>query len=394
MRITDHALNRLNLLKAIRRWGPIARTDLTTKTELSSGSITQLTAELLKRGLVIERKDQTKRNGRPRTYLEINAGGALVIGSSLGGVGILNSSFMDLMGNRLHSTESRLAHQSTLAGMAEEIGANLAQAISSSPFSTHNIGRVGIALPALIDTSKGDVHFMTTFPAGEPVPFAGPISERLGLPVTIENDNVCMARAEHWFGRARDLETFTLIHVGYAIGLAQYEDGLPKSGANGLNSELGHIKSVTGKDARPCFCGGRGCLTSYASMYGILKAADQLVGAPFPPTGSLDERFEKFMTRADQGDVAFTEALDQAGGYLGLALANLINSTDPGNVLITFANTRFMSAIAEPMDLALRTNIMPGALPATKIELVASDPDWRWKGTAALALEQTYIGAA
>ena len=73
MRITDHALNRLNVLKAIRRWGPVARTELAMKTGLSSGSITQLTAELLGRELIIEAKETAKRNGRPRTFLEINA---------------------------------------------------------------------------------------------------------------------------------------------------------------------------------------------------------------------------------------------------------------------------------------------------------------------------------
>ena len=66
--------------------------------------------------------------------------------------------------------------------------------------------------------------------------------------------------------------------------------------------------------------------------------------------------------------IKYKAALEQAGSFLGVALANLINATDPGN-------------------------IMPGVLPSTKIELVFADKDWRWKGTAALALEQTYIGS-
>ena len=394
MRISDQALNRLTILKAIRRFGPIARTELIKKTDLSSGTITQLTADLLKRGLISESKEAAKRNGRPRSLLEINAGGALVIGASLTGIGKLDISFIDLMGNRLHSMESRTGTQPSLAAMADAIGENLAQAIQSSPFEADSISRVGIALPALVDSLRGEVHFMTTFPFEEPVPFAGPISARLGLPVTTENDNTCMARAEHWFGRARQFETFTLVHVGFAIGSAQYEDGLPRSGANGLNSELGHVKIATGELARACFCGGYGCLTTYASMYGLLQAADELTGAVFPPTGSLGARFEQYMDRADAGDVTVHKSLNQAGTCLGVVLANLINSMDPGNVLITFASARFMRAIAEPMDLALKMNAIPGALPATKIEIVVADQDWRWKGTAALALEQTFLASA
>ena len=394
MRIPDHALNRLSLLKAIRRSGPVARSELTGLTELSSGSITQLTGDLLRRGLIIERKEATKRTGRPRSFLEINAGGAVVVGASLAGVGKLDVAFIDLMGNRLHATEMRLGVHTSLSTMASALAEKLAETITESPFAAGDISRIGIALPALVDRTKGEVHYMTTFAPDEPVPFAGPISARLGLPVTIENDISCMARAEHWFGRARDLETFTLIHVGFAIGSAQYADGLPRAGANGLNAELGHVKSVVGAAARPCFCGGHGCLTAYASMYGMLEAASELSGTPFPPTGSLSERFEQFIDRADAGDVAVQDALRQAGAYLGLALANLVNATDPGNILISFTSSRFMAAVAEPMHQALRAHAMPGMLAGTKIDMLIAEADWRWRGTAALALEQTYLGGS
>ena len=392
MRISDHALNRLNLLKAIRRWGPVARTDLPKHIGLSSGSITQLTAELLGRGLIVERKETGKRPGRPRQYLEINAGGAVVLGVSLAGIGILDVAYVDLMGNRLHAEQFRLGRQPTLAAMAAAIAECLATSIASSPFAQSQISRVGIAIPGLVDSLKGNVHFMTTFPLGQPVAFAGPISDRLGLPVTIENDMTCMARAEHWFGRARDLDTFMLIHVGFAIGSAQYWRGLPKSGANGFNTELGHVKSATGDNARACFCGGRGCLTAYASMYGIMLASGELNDAPFPPTTSLGERFERYIDQADAGNVAAQQALHQAGACLGLTLANFINATDPGNILITFASARFLAAIRIAIGQALQAHTLAGVLPTTTIDLIVVDDDWRWRGTAALALEQTYLG--
>lgn len=393
MRISDYALNRLNLLKAIRRWGPISRTDLAKNTGLSGGSITQLTSELLKKGLIIEEREVTKRNGRPRTFLQINADGNLSIASSLAGIGELDISFIDLIGNRLHAIECRIGMQPTLADMAEKIGESLECAMKSRPIEVSRVSQICITLPALIDSSKGEVHFMTTFPIEAPVAFAGPISNRLHLPVTIENDMDCMARAEHWFGRARDLDTFTLIHVGFTIGSAQYENGLPKSGANGLNAELGHVKVEFGNGARRCLCGGRGCLAAYASMYGILRAADELAGVSFPPTKSLDARFERFMAHTGSDEAVASKALEQAGAYLGVAIANLVNATVPGNVLITFANRHFMTALAAPMNSALKANIMPGVLPATMIESLVADPHWRWKGTAALALERSYLAA-
>lgn len=391
MRTTDYALNRLRVLKAIRRHGPIARTDLPGQTGLSSGSITQLTAEFLRLGLIVERKDTTSRRGRPRTHLEIDSANAVVVGASLSGAGRLGASFVDLLGNRLHSVEVRLGPQPSLIAMAMAIAGALHTAILQGSSAQKPVRRVGIAMPALVDSENGNVHFMTTFPPAGPVPFASIIANQLGLPVTIENDVSCMARSEHWFGRAQDLATFTLIHLGFAIGSAEYVDGSPKYGANGLNPEFGHVKSVTGSDRRPCLCGGFGCLATYASIYGILQATGDLHDAPFPPTRSLEQRFEHFLARARAGDASALTALEQAGTHLGTALGNYINASAPGTVLLSFATPDFYPAIAEPMQRALTQSAIPGALPVTKIEILVDQNDWRWQGTAALALEQTYL---
>lgn len=394
MRISDNTLNRLAVLKAIRLSGPIARSELPRVTGLSGGTITQLTSDLIDRGLVIERKDVSKTFGRPRQYLEINADGTLVVGASLAGASKLNIAFVSLTGIRLYEVNMSLGYHQSLASMASAIGEAIARAITESPFDIGDISRVGMAIPALVNSAMGEVHYMTTFPNTGPVAFAQPISERLGLPVTIENDLTCMARAEHWFGHAREIGTFSLVHAGFAIGLAEYEEGLPKTGANGLNAELGHVKSMFSHDARKCVCGGHGCLNAYASMYGILQGAQALGDAPFPPTDSLEQRFGAYLDLAKDGDVNAREALEQAGKLLGLALGNLINASDPGNLLISFANHRFQDAVSKSMMETILANVMPGVMPSTKIEIIAVAPDWRSKGAAALALEQTFLGSS
>jgi len=393
MRINDQTLNRLAVLKAIRQHGPIARSDLPRLTELSAGTITQLTAELLRRGLILERKDCTKRNGRPRTFLEIARNGAVVVGASIEGQGLLTTAFVDLMGNLLFAHEAAYPGPGSLAALAAQIAESLAESIEASPFQTHEIARVGLALPAVVDMQRGDVQFMTTFPAGS-VPFAEPISQRLNLPVTIENDMACRARAEHWFGCAQHLETFTMVHVGYSIGSAEYSDGLPQAGVSGLNPEFGHLKTDYGPQAPRCFCGARGCVTTYGSMYGILQQADLLANVPFPPVETIDARFDRFLDRADAGDPLAIELLDRAGMHLGRAVANHININDPGNVVISVLGQRFSQRIDEAFRASLIANAMPGVLPSTKIEIVVANDGWRRTGTAALALEQTYLSEA
>ena len=52
LRLTDPEMNRLRLLKAIRRAEPVARTQLSEITGLSGASITELTADFLRRDIV------------------------------------------------------------------------------------------------------------------------------------------------------------------------------------------------------------------------------------------------------------------------------------------------------------------------------------------------------
>ncbi len=390
MRMSDRSLNRLKIVKAIRRFGPVARTDLPKLTGLSAGLITQETSELVRRCLVTERKDDRSRKGRPRTFLEINGNGSIVIGASIEGLGVLTVAFVTLAGDKQFSVEIPISSSKTLAEMSNAIASALREAIAKSPFKNADIARIGIGLPAILDSLRGEVHYTTTFPA-EITPFSVPISKALDLPVTIENEMVSMARAEHWFGNASAHDDFTMIHVGFTIWSANYAFGLPHYGSNGLNSEIGHMKTGFGDFARPCLCGAAGCLTTYCSMYGILEAEGLLRDVPFPPVESLADKFDGFMDQAIAGAKSAVAAVQLAGTHLGVAMANHLNATDPGIVYIAVDNPKYLSLLKQPFHEALEANTLPGVLPATQIEFFQATNDWRWAGTAAMALEQAYL---
>jgi predicted NBD/HSP70 family sugar kinase len=391
MQISEQTLNRLTVLKAIRRSGPISRSDLLQATGLSAGSITNLTSDLLERGLIVETRSAAKRAGRPRLYLEIAAQAAVVIGASVAGQNTLTAAFVDLAGTLLFSTDVTYDPPSTLDEQAERIAWALAKALDRIPFDRAAVKRVGIAIPGVVDSGRGYVHFVTTLPGG-PTPFARIISDRLGLPVTIEHDLACMARAEHWFGRARELDTFTLVHVGHAIGSAEYVDGVPRCGANGLNPELGHVKTDFGAHARQCICGARGCAVMYCSMFGMLAAARMLEGVPFPPLDRIDADFERLMRKAEVPGSPAADVVSEAADHLGRAVANLLNATDPGHVLISVLNAELLGRFQGEVRNALKRYTLPAVLTATDIQFIVVDQNWRRTGTAALALEQTYLG--
>jgi predicted NBD/HSP70 family sugar kinase len=391
MRVSDQTLNRLKVLKAIRRHGPISRSELPRITRLSGGTITQLTSDLVQRKLVRETKTAERRTGRPRTHLEIDAGAGIVIGASLGGVGVLAARFVDLLGQPLFDYDARVKPARTLDAFMANVGAAINEAIERSPYSLAELTRVGLALPGLVDSERGTLHFMTTFPTGR-VPAAQMVTDRVGLPVTVENGLASIARGIHWFGPGEHLDTFTLIEVGYAVATAEYADGLPKSGSNGLNSEIGHTKAVFGENARPCFCGGKGCLSAYTSIFGLLEQAGLLEGTSFPALALMDPLFESLLDRGEAGDAPVNKLLDDAADHLAVAVSNYLTATDPGTVLISMPTTRFADRIEDRFRKVLKENTFPGVLDASEVRFILADGNWRQSGTAALALEQTYLG--
>ena len=390
MRISDHTLNRLTVLKAILRHGPVARSDLPGLTGLSAGLITLLTAELVDSEMVVEERVAGAGRGRPRVLLRINGQGAIVVGASIDGMDGLRASFVNLSGDLLHEVTATYGNHPTLTDLALRMGGALAEAIDGSPFSREQIARVGLALPAMVDSARGEVHFNTTF-AVEPTPFAEPIAAIIGIPVTIENPLDCMARAAHWFGRASADLDFTLIRVGFSVDSAEFANGVPKFGANGLNPMFGHVKTETGDGARVCYCGMRGCMTAYASMYGMLEGAGELAGLPFPPLAELPGRFADFIARAEAREARALDAITQAAQHFALALGNYVNVANPRVVYVSVDHPSFLPLLEGPVRAALDQIVSPGILPLTRIEFMQTDYDWRWAGTAALALEQLYL---
>lgn len=393
MAINDQVLNRLAVVKAIRRHGPIARSELTGLTGLSGGTISQLTRDLVSRGLVVEKKQdpsgQIGRTGRRRVDLAINARGGVVLGASVGGPTGLTISFVDLAGNNLFSMDRGSKPPRSLEGFALGIAQALQEAIATSPLERDQVSRVGIALPAVVDNERGIVHFMATLGCGS-VPFADIISDRLGLPVTIENEMVCMARAEHWFGRAQGLDTFTLIHLGLWLGSAEYVNAAPRIGASGFALELGHCATGADEHALLCTCGAYGCLATYCSMHGIVAQAGQLGDKLFLWPSELRPRFERLLEDAGSGGKA-RALFDRAGRQLGIALAAYVNTVDPGNILLLYSHQRFFELIRPSYEKELHAHALGAVLRQTRIEAAPVDEQWRLTGTAALALEQAFV---
>ncbi|MFC3174099.1 ROK family protein [Novosphingobium bradum] len=393
MRHDAQTLNRLAVLKAIRRSAPVSRGELARLTGLGGATITEITGGLMTMGLLEEHRVKASGRGRPRSELVINARAGVALAAHIVPGGEFVATFVDLGGEILHSFSRPMIALSSLAELARIVAGLLDDAIVQSGLPRDRIMRVALSLPAIVDRQRGIVRFFPPLPMGE-VPVAAIISRRLGLPVTVENDLDCFARAHHWFGEM-PVDDFVLVHVGQAVGMAMFTDGVVASGADGLNAELGHVKTDFSDKARPCICGGRGCLLTMASMFAIVDrmpdAREPLDVAGFLAAVQTD--FEELADRALAGDAGAKARFDRAGEHLGIALANLVAILDPGLLLLQTPDQRFADLLRPPLMDALDRHVLSVFRHRGKVQIDQVMTGWRWKGAAALALEQIYLGA-
>jgi predicted NBD/HSP70 family sugar kinase len=177
------------------------------------------------------------------------------------------------------------------------------------------------------------------------VELAEPLSQRLGLPVVIDNDVSCITTYEKLFGWGSNYENFFTVVLGRGVGLGLVLNGVVYRGATGGAGEFGHMVAVPG--GRRCECGKRGCLEEYISFRGIIANYRELnykENIPFNMTlnSSSDQavRSEERMVhelfeRASEGDELATQAFQHSGELMGIALANLVNVLNPECIVLT-----------------------------------------------------------
>jgi predicted NBD/HSP70 family sugar kinase len=389
MRPAEHDHNKLRLLKAVRRTPSISRIELAAALGLTKGTVTELSAALLRRGVIVEEEAAPGGRGRPRTGLHIAAGAAHALGLFPMFDGTVLVEIIDMTGERIASHRATIGGLGEVGSLAGRLADAVEDAIACAPIARDTLRHVGIVLPGQVDRRAGILHWLPAGGVHDPVAIGPLVEARIGIPVTLDNRATVVARAEHWFGHpgAGDLDNFTLIALlEMGMGGARYADGALQTGYNGMNSEYAHAK-VAFDGGRACFCGGTGCLAAYASVAGIVAG---LAGQGAANERTIPALFEEAVVQAQAGDAAAKAAFDTAGRALGSAVAGHVNADDPGRVVIATASPDLPALLAPAFEVTLAAQILPALRARTRIAIRPIAPNSLWQGAASLALEQLY----
>lgn len=238
-----------------------------------------------------------------------------------------------------------------------EIEASLRQSCAEAGVEPGQLRAVGLCSPGWVDTAEGVVPAAPQLKGWRNVPIVRILSDRFGTRVVLENDANAGALGENVFGAGRGSRQMVYITVSTGVGGGIIVDGKLYSGARGSAGEIGH--TVIDPAGPVCGCGNYGCLEALASGTAIAArgAEAEARGESERLTRVKDETgritAEAVAEAAEQGDLVCREIYAEAGRFLGIALANLVNLLSPEVIVVgggvTKAHALFMPQAGNTM---------------------------------------------
>lgn len=188
---------------------------------------------------------------------------------------------------------------------------------------------VGVGMPGILSPHTGLVkNSNTTVLNGKP--FDADLGALLGRELKFENDANCFVLSEALDGAAQGYACAFGVIIGTGTGGGIAIDQKIMRGSNRIAGEWGHNPLPwPNADEQPgptCYCGKRGCLETYLSGSGLLRA---FVG---PPGEGLNPR--EIARRANVGEPDSVAALQVYADRLARGLASVINIVDPDVIVL------------------------------------------------------------
>ncbi|WP_405774585.1 ROK family protein [Streptomyces sp. NBC_00859] len=334
--------NRAAVLQRLYFDGPLSRQELGTATGLSSGSISNVVAELAADGLLEEAGVVDSEGGRPRTLLRVAPGSGHLIGIDVGETRVRVELF-DLSLGELARSERPLAHHGYDVGrIVGHIRAAVADVLRDAQVNADQLVGVGVGVPGIIARDASDqvvVHGQTV--GWDAVPLEAMLRESAELPsyvpFFIDNGAKTLGQAEMWFGGGRGTSDAAVVLFGSGVSACIVVNGELYGGADSRAVEWGHTTMTVG--GRRCRCGSPGCLEAYVGADAIRERWLESGG---PPAAAADEETALATLLAAAlpaagglaGDTAAAELLDETAEYLGAGIADLINLFRPERILV------------------------------------------------------------
>jgi predicted NBD/HSP70 family sugar kinase len=346
-------LNRGRVIESLRELGVASRAEIARSTGLSPATVSTLVGQLVEAGLVVDapqRLSRRSQGGRPPALITLDPAAGVAIGIDFGkrhlAVAVSDLSH-EILAERWRTMHEDYDARAGMDGAVKLVD----EALARSGTEPDRVLGVGLGLPGPIHRSTGTVGSSAILPGWTDVRIAEVMSERLALPVHVDNDANLGALAELHWGAGQGASTLVYLKMATGIGAGLVIGGRLFHGAGGTAGEIGH---TTVDEAGPiCRCGNRGCLEMFAAAPALAELLRTTRG---------DVTGDRVVELALEGDPGCRRAIADAGSYTGHAVANLCNLFNPERIVVGGSLGAAGEVLLGPLREAVRRRVIPSAV--------------------------------
>lgn len=234
--------------------------------------------------------------------------------------------------------------------------------ISRTGRQNSEILNINVNIPGRINPATG--HSYTLFGFYQDRALSEVLGERLGTPVSIDNDTRGMAFGEftQGCGKGTEARSALYVNVSWGLGLGMIIDHEIYLGKSGFSGELGHISVYDNQIL--CHCGKKGCLETEVSGQAMCRKLEARIRLGESSCLSSLVAAGRSITMADllqacaQEDMLCLQVLSEIGLQLGKQIANLINIFNPELVIVGGSLADAGGYFTQQIEASVRTYSM------------------------------------
>ena len=319
----DAALrNRNTILHFVKQHGPVSRTDIWERMDISRASVTQVIRQLQETNLILEEGEGDSTGGRKPRFLKFNGAAKKLFAFDWSSRTL---ALTDLDGSFLYEQTLTVTDFPTPDLFFSYLNEQIDKIYEMHLCPDEDILGLSISLPGLIDHNNLTIlHSAET--GWENVCLNDYFADRFGENIFLERitNTLALGAYHQLFGAG--IDHFQLMILGLdGIGASTVVCGHCRHGANYMHGELGHVKIAS--DVR-CSCGQVGCL----------------------------EAVVRDMVLNNGGKVS-----DEALGLLSIAVSTSVNLSDPSAVILVGSYVNEMTEEQRDRLIALTREKVTGA---------------------------------
>lgn len=323
-------LNAVSVLNVLHTKGSCSRANIAAELGLTRATVSNIVAELIASGLVLETNYITGTTGRPGLLVALNsnAGGLVAVDLDIDRITVVVSNFsQEVIWRRSHFVVSGASPESTL-----DVALDLSdQAVEECKNLGLNCLGICVGLAGMVLRDVGELAY-GPMSGWQDVHIKEDWEKRFSVPVYVENEAQLGALGAHHFGPFAGARNLVYLSLGVGLAAGVFVDGSLLRGVRGFAGQVGHTRFKD--DGVECQCGKKGCwVTEIGASAALRKFAEAGVEVPSYLEQGVDW-VDWAWSRAEAKDEVILQVIQEIGRDVGIGAASLVQAFNPSVLLI------------------------------------------------------------